>query len=226
MEKKKRKDCIYIAKNTLEEAADVLKKAVQAGKISFPPYESIIPEETFTGCNTTLDLIKAARETLSNRNVNDDELFELIKEDPSYLCDNFAQKKITQWQNDVNSGNKDKALDAQEKLRRISQMLARKNQRESLRFMFVCVEKRHEVFQKLKEHSIRKKRSDANKRLILKELFGANIIDSIPDIQKPDAELADIITANLVNTSGPMIEKYRKKKVKKLSNLPFFHINR
>lgn len=220
----KKENMLHVPVETLEEAEAIITKAVQTGKLSLPPYESKIPAATFAGCKTTLDRVKAGLEYMSNRPVTDEEFYELISESPRCLGDNFAQKKIRQWQSEVNSSNKDKALDAQEKLNKIGQALARK--KKDPRIMFEIVAKRSNVYDQLKQYKISKMKQAANKRLTLKKLFGDNIINSIDKLPQSDSKLADLITALIMKTTSAIVEKCHKKQVEKLQSIPVFRNRR
>jgi len=228
MKKRKKKRVSYIPVDTLEEAEAVFGTAVHEGKITFPTFESTIPESVFTGCKTTLEKVEAVQEYLSKRQVTDEEFFQLIDDDPAYLCDNFAQEKIALWQSEVNSTDKDKASNAQDKLKEIGKVLAHKKPRKSPIPTFRIAEKRHNVYQQLKESGITKMRSTVNMRLTLKERFGQNILDDacldhmIEAHSLRDDDLADLITAKLMNISASKVEKCRKKEVKKIKGHPIY----
>jgi hypothetical protein len=245
MGKKKKKESkpIFIPAETFDEAQEIITKAAQTGALHLLPYEDIIPESVCAKCTTVHEKVEAIQEYLSNRDVTDEEFFELIGGDPGYLRGNFAQEKIRQWQSEVNSTDENEAFQAQEQLKRIGKVLAHKENHKSLTRTFEIAEKRQNIYQELKESGITKMKSVSNVRLTLKEMFGRNILNDtrlatmiesrslrndnmIESRSLRNDKMADLITAILMNTRPSVVEKCRKKQVEKIKGHPIYRLRK
>lgn len=217
---KKKKDLkLSIPAEDLKEVEHTLTKLIQDGHIQFIPHKGIIPESAIKG-KKILDYVKAAAayfDNMGDAELTDEKFFDLIKEDAEYLRGHFAIEKIKRWQKE---SLKDATGKAQDKLRRVGEVLADKRGRIPRLSETQIVAQRWEVHNKLKVAGISKIRNEAARSMRLKELFGGKTIDNV---EKKAVkllgfytykDLADLITAEICKVSASTVETYRKKKVK------------
>lgn len=152
----------------------------------------------------------------SESEVSDDKFFELIKRDPIFLAFPFAQEKILRWQREMYDRNDVKAY-AKTCLKKIGTTLAFWERR-GVPKVFVATT-RINVDQILKSKKILNCRNEGHKRLMLKELFGKEIIDGIDTHSATYGGLANEITAKMFNLSPGTVASYYKNCTRKKSSL-------
>jgi hypothetical protein len=150
--------------------------------------------------------------------ISDKEFFKIIRGNPVFLGFPFAQQKIRRWRKEMRDKDKGRADNARDNLMDIGKSLAFKGWDKTRSYETVVTSRHFDTYNKLKTSGISKFRSEANKILKLKELFGAKIIDSINGDKalKPidictNRELADFITAKYFQLSPETVRTYLKR---------------
>jgi hypothetical protein len=227
--KKRKSHGLCIPTENIEEARDILKKLVRDGIIEFEPHKETVPESImksgkYTQRGRICDYVKQAQAYLSARgdsDVTDEDFFEMIKEDAEYLSHRFAIEKIKRWQREALHDSNKKA---QDNLLHIGETLAKIRSRRPRLSETQIVAKRYEVQKILKNAKISKIRSEGERSIRLKELFGDTPIDIIKKNPKKtldrctNEDLGDLITAALCGVSPSTVETYRKKKVRRITS--------